>query len=68
MVTGTLGIDRAMRLIQVASNANVKRACMAAENIDVGAAHSKMLARFLVLSSREKPVGARRLKSSEQHG
>jgi hypothetical protein len=28
--------------IQVAGNANVKRACMAAENGDVGARHSKM--------------------------
>ena len=37
MVTGTLGIVRAMRLIQVACNANVKRACMAAVNVDVGA-------------------------------
>jgi hypothetical protein len=30
--------------IQVAGDANVKRACMAAENVDVGAGHSKMLA------------------------
>jgi hypothetical protein len=37
VVTGTVGIDRAMRLIQVAGNANVKRACMAAVNVDVGA-------------------------------
>ena len=30
--------------IQVAGDANLKRACMAAENVDVGAGHSKMLA------------------------
>ena len=30
--------------IQVAGDANVKRACMAAENLDVGAGHRKMLA------------------------
>src|ERR1700689_3085866 len=30
--------------IQVAGDANVKRACMAAENVDVAAGHSKMLA------------------------
>ena len=36
MVTVTVGIDRAMRLIQVAGNANVKGACMAAVNVDVG--------------------------------
>jgi len=29
--------------IQVASDANVKRACMAAENVDGAAGHSKML-------------------------
>jgi hypothetical protein len=28
--------------IQVAGNANVKRACMAAENVDLGAGYSKM--------------------------
>jgi hypothetical protein len=37
MVTGALAIDRAMRLIQIAGNANVKRACMAAVNVDAGA-------------------------------
>ena len=30
--------------IQIAGDANVKRACMAAENVDVAAGHSKMLA------------------------
>ena len=30
---------------QVAGNANVKRACMAAEDLDGGAGHGKMLAR-----------------------
>src|ERR1700677_2853936 len=30
--------------IQVAGDANVKRTCMAAENVDAGAGHSKMLA------------------------
>jgi hypothetical protein len=30
--------------IQVAGDANVKRACMAAENVDVAAGHRKMLA------------------------
>ena len=32
------------RTIQVAGDTNVKRACMAAENLDVAAGHSKMLA------------------------
>jgi hypothetical protein len=30
--------------IQVAGDADVKRACMAAENVDVAARHTKMLA------------------------
>jgi hypothetical protein len=30
--------------IQVAGDGNVKRACMAAENVDVGVGQSKMLA------------------------
>jgi hypothetical protein len=38
--------------IQVAGDANVKRARMAAENVDVGAGHSKMLA-----SSWSRPQG-----------
>ena len=40
--------------IRVSSDANVKRACMAAENVDVAAGHSKMLA-VLVLGPRERP-------------
>jgi hypothetical protein len=40
--------------IQVAGDANVKRACMAAENVDVAAGNSKMLA-VLVLGPRERP-------------
>src|ERR1700685_4262914 len=58
--------------IQVAGDANVKRACMAAEDVDVAARHSKMLA-VLVSASRERPwrvrpVRLRWLKSSERHG
>jgi hypothetical protein len=40
--------------IQVAGDANVKRACRAAENVDVAAGDSKMLA-VLVLGPRERP-------------
>ena len=40
--------------IQVAGDANVKRACVAAENVNVAAGHSKMLA-VLVLGPRERP-------------
>jgi len=40
--------------IQVAGDADVKRACMAAENVDVAARHGKMLA-VLVLGPRERP-------------
>ena len=40
--------------IQVAGDANVKRACMAAENVDVAAGQGTMLAVF-VLGSRERP-------------
>ena len=57
MVTGALAIDRAMRLIQIAGNANVKRACMAAVNVDVGADRP-----------RGKAIAARWLKSSEPQG
>ena len=58
--------------IQVAGDANVKRACMAAENVDVAAGHSRMLA-VLVLSPRERPwwvprCGLQWLKRPEQHG
>ena len=55
MVTGALAIDRAMRLIQIAGNANVRRACMAAVNVDAGAD-----------GRRGETVAARWLKSSEQ--
>src|SRR5271155_4813984 len=47
--------------IQVAGDANVKRACMAAENVDVAAGHSKMLA-VLVLGLRERPWRVRELR------
>ena len=47
MVTGTLGIDRAMRLIQVAGNANVKTACMAAVHVDVAADRPRGKTRWL---------------------
>jgi hypothetical protein len=40
--------------IQVAGDDDVKRACMAAENVDVAARHGKMLA-VLVLGPRERP-------------
>src|SRR5580700_4309417 len=43
--------------IQVAGDANVQRACMAVENVDVAAGHGKMLA-VLVLGPRERPVRA----------
>ena len=49
--------------IQVAGDANVKRACMAAENVDGGAAHSKMLA-VLVLGPRERPWRVRPVRAS----
>jgi hypothetical protein len=58
--------------IQIAGDANVKRACMAAENVDVAAGHSKMLA-VLVVGPRESRGGPARcglqwLKRSERHG
>jgi hypothetical protein len=49
--------------IQVAGDANVKRACMAAQNVDVAAGHSKMLA-VLVLSPRERPWRVRQARAS----
>src|SRR6202051_4853578 len=57
--------------IQVAGDANVKRACMAAENVDVAAAHGKMLA-VLVLGPGKDRGGSARcrlrwLRSSERH-
>jgi hypothetical protein len=58
--------------IEVAGDANVKRACMAAENVDVAAGHSKMLAVF-VLGARERPWRVHQeqapvVESSEQQG
>jgi hypothetical protein len=45
-------------------DADVKRACMAAENVDVAAAgHSKMLA-VLVLGPRERPWRVRQVRAS----
>src|ERR1700692_3883387 len=57
--------------IQVAGDANVKRAGMAAENVDVAAGHGKMLA-VLVLGPGKDGGGSARcglrwLKSSERH-
>src|ERR1700689_274938 len=49
--------------IQVAGDANVKRACMAAENVDVAAGHSRMLA-VLVLGPRERPWPVRQVRAS----
>jgi hypothetical protein len=49
--------------IQVAGDANVKRACMAAENVDVAAAHNEMLA-VLVLGPRERPWRVRQERAS----
>jgi hypothetical protein len=49
--------------IQVAGDANVKRACMAAENVDVAAGHSKMLA-VLVLGPRERSWRVRQMRTS----
>jgi hypothetical protein len=48
---------------QVAGNANVKRACMAAENVDVAAGQSEMLP-ALVLGLRERPWRARQMRVS----
>ncbi len=42
---------------------NAKRACMAAENVDVAAGHNKLLA-VLVLGPREKPWRVRQLRAS----
>jgi hypothetical protein len=42
--------------IQVAGDANVKRARMAAENVDVAAGHSKMLAKVLGSRPQGKTV------------
>jgi hypothetical protein len=49
--------------IQVAGDANVKRACMAAENVDVAAGQGKMLA-VLVLGPTERPWRVRPVRAS----
>jgi hypothetical protein len=49
--------------IQVAGDAYVKRACMAAENVDVAAGDGKMLA-VLVLGPRERPWRVRPVRAS----
>jgi hypothetical protein len=49
--------------IQVAGNADVKRACMAAENVDVTAGHSEMLA-VLVRGPRRRPWRVRQVRAS----
>jgi hypothetical protein len=49
--------------IQVAGDANVKRACMAAENVDVAAGPSKMPA-VLVVGPRERSWRARQVRAS----
>ena len=58
--------------IQVARDADVKRACMAAENVDVATRHSKMVAVLFSapMDDRDGATGCGRrwLKSSEQHG
>jgi len=54
--------------IQVAGNANVKRACMAAENVAVGAGQSKMLASSWFSAPGKNRDGLQWLKGSEQHG
>src|ERR1700676_5180276 len=59
--------------IQVAGDANVKRACLAAENVDGAAGRSKMLASSWFSAQRKDRgrsarCGLRWLKSSERHG
>ena len=49
--------------IQVAGDAKVKRACMAAENGDGAAGHSQMLA-VLVVGPRERSWPARQVRAS----
>ena len=49
--------------IQMAGDANLKRACMAAENVDVATGHGKMLA-VLVLGPRGTPWRARPVRDS----
>ena len=49
--------------IQVVGDAKLKRACMAAENVDVAAGHSKMLA-VLVVGPRERSWRTRQVRAS----
>src|SRR5450631_2990073 len=49
--------------IQVAGDANVERACIAAENVDVAAGHSKMLP-VLVLGPGERQWRVRQVRAS----
>jgi hypothetical protein len=49
--------------IQVAGDANVKRACLATENVDVAPGHSKMLA-VLVVGPGERSWRARQVRAS----
>jgi hypothetical protein len=49
--------------IQVAGDANEERACMVAENVEVAAGHSRMLA-VLVVGSRERSWRARQVRAS----
>jgi hypothetical protein len=71
VATGT--INTVMRSgTSAAGDANVMRACMVAENVDVAAGHSKMLA-VLVAGPREglwwaPRYGLQWLKRSERHG
>jgi hypothetical protein len=48
--------------IKVAGDANGKRACMAAENVEVAAGQGKMLA-ILVLGPRERPWRVRPMRA-----
>ncbi len=50
--------------IQVAGDANVKRACMAAENVDIAAGHSKDASKSLVLDPQKYRGGSARLRGA----
>ena len=56
--------------IQVAGDANVKRACMAAENVDVAAGHSRMLPVLVLGPGKDRggsaKCGLRWLKGCER--
>jgi len=63
--------NRIFRRDALDGHGNVKRACMAAENVEVATSHCKMLA-VLVLGLRKDrgrtaKCGLRRLKRSERH-